>query len=185
MKRRHTNLVIPSGIVGLAVLVTTVASALTVAAIGLDRLTAESDLIIHCRAVSSHAQWEDQNIYTYTTVQVLETLKGNAAGEVTVKQAGGTVDDITAVIDGAPVLRDGEELVLFLREWEGNYWIHSIVLGKFSVLRNGPAPVALSDLNNVGLMDPVTGKEITDPASKLNAVDLAAFFRDIRTITQQ
>jgi len=185
MKQHSTRVVIPSGIVALALLVTTIASALTVAAIGLDQLTAESDLIIHCRALSSHSQWEDQNIYTYTNVQVLETLKGTVGGEVMVKQPGGTVGDIGAEIDGAPSLHDGEELVLFLREWEGNYWIHSIVLGKFSVIRTGASPVALNDLNNIGLIDPANGREITDPASKRNAIDLPAFFRDIRSITQQ
>ncbi|MDH4068885.1 MAG: hypothetical protein OEV30_00520 [Ignavibacteria bacterium] len=185
MNSRFRPLMLLSTTAGLVAIVATIASALTVAAISLDQLTNDSDLIVHGTVLSSHSTWEDQSIYTYTTIRVTETLKGPSETEIVVKQLGGAVGDTRAEIDGSPVLNPGDELVLFLRDWQESYWIHSIVLGKFSVLRENGVPMAVSDLNNVGLVDPATGLEITDPTVKRNAIELSAFFSAIRSFDQQ
>lgn len=157
-------------------------SALTVRNIGLEQLTRESSIIIRGTVVSSYAQWEGNNIFTYTTILVGERLKGDDdATTIVVKHMGGTVGDVSAVVDGTPSLRPNEEVVLFLVSWQGNYWIHSIVLGKFSVRQEENGPVAYNDLNNIGLIDPATGREVTEPNRKENHFPLQVFLERVRS----
>jgi hypothetical protein len=158
---------------------------LTVERVSLERLTRSSQLIVRGKVLRSISRWEDRNIYTYTTIRVLESLKGGAQPEITVKQMGGTVGEISEVISGAPELQNGEEVILFLVSWKNNYWIHSIVLGKFSVVLENGAPVAYNNLNNVGLIDPVTKREVTGPSARINAFPLVPFVSEIRSYSSQ
>ena len=98
---------------------------------------------------------------------------------------GGRVGDITAEVTGSPELIQGEDVVLFLVEWQGSYWIHSIILGKFSVVEQNGDLVAYNDLNNIGLIDPVTRREITDPTKKTNAFPLGSFMNEIRSLSNR
>jgi hypothetical protein len=159
------------------------ATSLTVEKISLQKLTDDAALIVHGRVLSSFSQWEDGNIYTYTAVKVSQTLKGPADGTITVKHMGGRVGDIAEEIPGAPTLLRGEEVVLFLVYWKENYWVHSIVLGKFSVVEEQGMKMAVNDLNNVGLIDPTNGREVTDAEQKVNAFPLGAFLSRVQTMS--
>ena len=154
---------------------------LTVKKTSVEELTSTSQLIVQARVGTAFAQWENKNIYTYTQLQVIESIKGSAPEKVTVKQLGGRVGQDALDVPGTPKLNEGDEVVLFLVRWNDAYWVHSIVLGKFSVERSEGRVEAINDLNNVGLIDPVTGQEITDAASKRNAMPLDALKREIRS----
>jgi hypothetical protein len=154
---------------------------LTVKKTSVEELTASSQLVLHARVGSSSSQWEDKNIYTYTQIEVIEPIKGSPPERVTVKQLGVRVGQEALEVPGTPRLEQGEEVVLFLVRWNDAYWVHSIVLGKFTVERAEGRAVAVNDLNNVGLIDPATGQEITDAAAKLNAVPLDLLKRQIRS----
>ena len=162
-------------------MVATAAFPLTVEHISLERMTRESHTVVYGTALSSYAQWEGNNIYTYTTVQVRESLKGSNSSTVTLKQLGGIVGDVAQEISGSPSLRRNEEVVLFLVQWRNHLWIHSIVLGKFSVATEDNKSVAYNDLNNIGLIDPVTKEEIRQSNSKSNHIPLQSFLREVRT----
>ncbi|MDP9359926.1 MAG: hypothetical protein M3P29_00590 [Acidobacteriota bacterium] len=54
-------------------------------------------------------------IVTYATFAVEQSMKGNAAGELTIVTPGGTVNGIHQETIGVPVFRAGEEHVVFLR----------------------------------------------------------------------
>ena len=158
---------------------------LTVAKISLDQMTMGSSLIIYGTVVSAHSLWEGQAINTYISIRVNETLKGEGQEFITVKQMGGRVGDITDEVTGSPELKEGEDVILFLVEWQGSYWIHSIVLGKFSIVTQDGILVAYNDLNNVGLVDPVTNHEVTDPTKKTNAFPLDSFLNEIRSLSSK
>ena len=158
---------------------------LTVAKISLQELTAQSNLVIYGTVVSANSQWEGQAINTYTSIRVKETLKGDGQEFVTVKQMGGRVGDITDEVTGSRELKGGEDVILFLVEWKGHYWIHSIVLGKFSVVTQNGNLVAYNDLNNVGLIDPVTNREVIDATEKTNAFPLGSFMGEIRSLSNR
>jgi len=162
-----------------------IALALTVENISLERMTRESHTIVYGTVLSSHAEWEGKNIYTYTTIQVRESLKGARSASLTVKQLGGTVGDVGQEVSGTPRLRQGEDVVLFLIQWQGAYWVHSIVLGKFSIVKQDGGLVAFNDLNNIGLIDPVTKREITQANQKSNHIPLGRFLDEVRSFVNR
>ncbi|MBM2841742.1 MAG: hypothetical protein HW412_2270 [Bacteroidetes bacterium] len=172
-------------VAGLFVLAAGIALSLTVEKLSLERMARESHTIVHGTVLSSYSQWEDKNIYTYTTIRVTESLKGNRGSSITVKQLGGTVGEIGQEISGTPRLHQGEDVVLFLIQWKDALWIHSIVLGKFSVINEGNGPVAFNDLNNIGLVDPVTKQEITQPNQKSNHIPLPNFLGEVRSFVSR
>jgi len=158
---------------------------LTVKRTTVEELTLSSQLVVHARVGLSFSRWEGANIYTYTSLEVIEAIKGAPPGELAVKQLGGAVGEDALEVPGSPELVQGQEVVLFLVQWKGAYWIHSIVLGKFSVERMAGRAEAVNDLNNVGLIDPATGMEITDPAGKRNALPLQLLKQQIRRNVQR
>lgn len=174
-------------VLGLAVIicVSDLATSLTVEKISLQKLTDDAVLIVHGRVLSSFSQWEEGNIYTYTAVKVSQVLKGEESATITVKQMGGRVGDIAEEIPGAPTLVRGEEVVLFLVHWRENYWVHSIVLGKFSVIEEQGMKRAVNDLNNVGLIDPATGREVTEVEEKVNSFPLDAFLNHVQLMSRR
>ena len=173
-----------SMVIGLCLVVAGIAFSLTVEKLSLERMTRESHTIVYGTAISSYSQWEDKNIYTYTTIRVRESLKGDNSTSIVVKQLGGTVGDAGQEVSGSPKLHQGEDLVLFLIQWKGAYWIHSIVLGKFSVINENNRPVAFNDLNNIGLIDPATREEITQSNQKSNHIPLQSFLSEVRSFTK-
>lgn len=161
-------------------------SALTVEYIGLERMTKESQVIVYGRVLSSYSVWEDKSIYTYTTLEIKELIKGEYKSQkIVVKQMGGTVGYISQVVDGTPKLEIGKEYVLFLRDWKGAYWIHSIVLGHFRVYEENGKKYAVNSLNNVGLVDPSTKKLITDVSRLENRFELNTFIQSVKNLAQK
>lgn len=155
--------------------------ALTIQLISIEQMTKESNTVIIGKVMSSYSVWEGNKIYTYTTFQINEILKDDGLGEyVVVKQLGGTVGDMTLDVPGTPELTKGEELLLFLRFWKGNYWIHSIVLGKYSIFIEEGNKFAINNLNNIGLIDPVTKRTITDACAIENKFLLTEFVNEIK-----
>lgn len=155
---------------------------LTVEYISLDRMTKESQLIVYGKVISQYSIWEDKSIYTYTTIEIYDVLKGNyKSNKVVVKQMGGTVGYISQVVDGTPKLELGKEVVLFLRDWKGAYWIHSIVLGRYNVIVEKGKKFVFNDLNNIGLIDPTTKKLITSPNKIENRFEFTSFVNAVKS----
>jgi hypothetical protein len=166
----------------LIVLISVFTYSLTLEIISVERMAKESHAIIKGKISSSYSVWEGKNIYTYTTVKIEKKYKRDDLGNyLTVKQLGGQVGDIIQDIAGTPRLTKDEEVILFLTFWKGNYWIHSIVLGKFSVMEENGQRFAENNLNNINLVDPVTKKEITEPDAKHNKFLLSAFEEQINS----
>jgi hypothetical protein len=161
------------------------AGALTVKKATIEELSTEAGLVIQGRVLRSSARWENTAIYTYTEIEVTEVLKGTVGSTVTVKQLGGMVGPDALDVPGTPELDEGEEVVLFLVDWKGHYWIHSVVLGMFTIVEEEGDRLAVNDLNNVGLIDPATGLEITDAAGKMNAIPLPSFKEQIRSYVEK
>jgi hypothetical protein len=83
----------------------------------LDQLTDRADVVVRATVLAQRAERGDGpgGIYTYTRLQVAEALKGAPAGEVVVRQVGGTVGDSTLDLPGDARLAVGEQALLFLR----------------------------------------------------------------------
>lgn len=82
----------------------------------LEQLSAFSTLVVRGVVVDISAQWDPavQAIYTYTTVDVRDTWKGDASPRIVMKTLGGRVDDLELRIHGTATLAVGDDIVLFL-----------------------------------------------------------------------
>jgi hypothetical protein len=87
-------------------------------AMSLEQLAGSADTIVVGTVLGQTSAWnEDRSaIHTDVVVSVDELVKGNAAGEVVVRVAGGYIEseDIGMGVSDTPKFRDGEQVVLFL-----------------------------------------------------------------------
>jgi hypothetical protein len=82
----------------------------------LEQLSAFATLVVRGHVVSVSSQWDDEvrTIYTYTTVDVIETWKGQPIERLVVKTLGGQVDDLELRVFGSPTMRPGDQVALWL-----------------------------------------------------------------------
>jgi hypothetical protein len=102
-------------------------------------MIATTPSIVVGTAVISYTQLNDRGgIETITSLAVESVLKGSiAADTITIREPGGRYGDRFQEIAAVPRFRDGERVLLFLRELPGNqYVVHNLALGKFSLARD-------------------------------------------------
>ena len=138
--------------------------ATTLVRLSLDQLVAGSDAVARARFVHAESRCENGSIWTVTTFDVVETLKGQLPGEIAVRLPGGRVGHLTSAVDGTPKFNPGNETVVFLqRSPAGGFTVAGWVQGSFRILR-----------------DPRTGSEtVTQDSSAFAVFDTAT--RTFRT----
>jgi hypothetical protein len=113
-------------------------SASQFAAMSFDQVARESTFIVRGAVQNTWSAWDDAHevIYTYATVRVSRYF-GEATGPDTLvlREVGGTVDGYVMEAVGFPAIRNGEQVVLFLSQWENStdYRIHAYNEGKYLV----------------------------------------------------
>ena len=94
------------------------ADAMASSAIAMDvpAMTAASSEVVRARVTSTRADWtgDHRRIVTHVVVEILETWKGRAPGQITVLHPGGERDGLAQHVPGVATLAPGEEVVLFL-----------------------------------------------------------------------
>ncbi len=108
---------LPVLVIGLCLFVPQFAGATVVVPLDLKQLAGNSTAILRGRVVSLTPQWatEGRGIETVVTVEVTTYLKGDFGAQMTFKVPGGKIGRLRSVTVGAPVFREGEEVILFLR----------------------------------------------------------------------
>ena len=110
----------------------------------LRHFTGDDDLIVGARAIvigqvatlACRLDREQDRVFTYITVEVEETLKGQVgSGRIVLKEEGGDVGDQGSVVWGAPRFSRGERVLLYLDTWaDGSLRVHEMSYGKLSVV---------------------------------------------------
>lgn len=164
------------------------ANSLTLAKASIEELTLESSIVVHGKVFSIRSEWDDESlktIKTIVTLNVIEYLKGTEQQYLVFEQMGGQIGDIGDVISGTPVLKKGDEVILFLQNNQGILRIHSIALGCFRVVagKDGTEKV-VNDLSDTHLMNPITQKYIS-PDKSIFVYDLIQFINDVKGITNK
>jgi hypothetical protein len=107
--------------------------ATTLERLSLDQLTAAADATARVRCTSAQSRWENGQIWTVTTFDVLETMKGTLPRQITVRLPGGRVGHLTAIVDGTPKFNAADEVVVFLERIPGGLKVEPAAGGRFSV----------------------------------------------------
>ncbi len=133
--------------------------ATTLARLSLDQLAAAADGVARVRCVGAESRWEDGSIWTVTTFDVIETLKGNLPAQVAVRLPGGKVGHLTAAVDGTPRFSAGEQAVVFLeRAPTGGYSVAGWVEGTFRIAQDavGGRELVTQDSSGFAVFDAAT-----------------------------
>lgn len=94
-----------------------------------------SDAVVRGRVEhrTSRYSGDGSRIVTEVEVSVASAWKGDPGARVVVTVPGGVVGDVGMWVDAAPVLEDGEEVVLFLARRGARWHVNGLALGKFRV----------------------------------------------------
>lgn len=81
-----------------------------------EQLVDEAEAVVYARVVDVRGQWtaDRQGIDSVVTAEALRYLKGDFGPRVVLRLPGGEAGGRIQVIPGAPVLREGDLVVLFL-----------------------------------------------------------------------
>lgn len=112
-------------------------NATTLAQLSLDQLAAGSDAVARVRIISAQSGWEDGSIWTLTSAQVVESMKGNLPQEIVIRIPGGRVGHLISTVEGTPKFRPADEAVVFLeRSRAGDFIVAGWVEGTFRISRD-------------------------------------------------
>ncbi len=83
-------------------------------------LAGKSRAVVHARVADMRSYWNAERtmIFTDVTLEVKGRLRGTAEGQLVVRVPGGTVDDYTVEMEGAPEFVTGEQVVAFIGSWD-------------------------------------------------------------------
>lgn len=119
---KHKHMPSPTKAVGplltlLLLLLPVEAGATISRAVSFDEKVENAASIVLGRVIRQESRWDPAKkwILTYSTFQVEKSLKGAAAGQITIVTPGGRVDNVAQDVIGIPRFREGEEHVLFVR----------------------------------------------------------------------
>src|ERR1700736_5638663 len=108
--------------------------ATTLARLSIDQLAAAADATARLRCTSVESRWENGQIWTITSFDVVETMKGALPTQITVRLPGGRVGHLTATVDGTPKFSPGDEVVAFLEKSRaGGFSVAAWVEGTFRI----------------------------------------------------
>jgi hypothetical protein len=95
-----------------------------------------SSTIVRGRVVDARAQWVDgrRAIETFVTIEAAEYMKGSLGETLTVRVPGGQIGRYRTIFVGAPEFRQGDEVVLFLRAYNGAVSIVGVSQGAFRIV---------------------------------------------------
>jgi hypothetical protein len=92
------------------------ADAITVLPMTFEELVRDATAVVYARVADVRGQWaaDRRSIDSYVTLDALRYMKGDLGPSVLVRLPGGASGGVVHIIPGAPVLREGELVVLFL-----------------------------------------------------------------------
>ncbi|HEX4622402.1 MAG TPA: hypothetical protein VH208_12635, partial [Myxococcaceae bacterium] len=106
-----------------------------------EQMTASSPLVVRGTVGASEAHWDPAHhrIFTYTEIRADEEIKGHASPVLLIRSPGGEAEGIGQRVEGSPVFRPGESVVLFLErapDEPGVMQVAALAAGKVSLVRS-------------------------------------------------
>jgi hypothetical protein len=151
--------------------------ATTLTRLSLDHLATAADAVARVRCVSAKSEWGNGSIWTVTTFDVVETMKGSLPAQVMVRLPGGRVGHLTAAVDGTPKFTPGGSVVLFLeRSSAGGFSVAGWVEGTFRIARNAHTgrETVTQDSSAFEVFDPATRSFLTEGIRQMPVEEFCA-----------
>lgn len=170
----------------------TAARATVMVEVSMERLVAESDLVVHGRVTATGTRLAPNEAgrlepHTITIVRVIEVLAGVPRGsELVIDELGGEIQGHGMRIAGTPEYRPGEEVVLFLRALpNGEYRTYAMAQGAFEVLPavGAAEPVVVRDTRAIAMASWVGGAMTLDHGQRAE-MPLSAFLGYVRALAR-
>jgi hypothetical protein len=155
------------------------ATAATLEKLSTDKMIAQSTEIVRGKVTGVTSSFRGTAgrggmIYTHYSVSVTERFKGASASKIDVAVPGGTAQGFRQVFAGSPALNQDQEYVLFL--WTSRTGLTQIIgltQGLFTMTLDASGKQVLSrNASTESMLDPETGRAITDTGMKLTVTDL-------------
>ena len=133
------------------------ALATTLQRMSLEELAAASPAIARVRILSSESRVEGGRIWTLTSADVVETMKGSVPRRITLRLLGGRTRGLISKVEGVPQFAPSEDVYLFLQPLPtGEFAVVSWVQGTFRVERDREEERVSQDTAGVAVFDPAT-----------------------------
>lgn len=108
--------------------------ATTLARLSLGQLAGAADAVARVRRAGAESHWENGSIWTVTTFDVVESMKGNLPARMTVRVPGGRVGHLIVTVDGTPKFNAGDDSIVFLvSSRAGGFSVAGWVEGTFRI----------------------------------------------------
>ena len=146
-------------------------------------IVGDSQIIAYGRVVNSVPELSDdrKRIETIVTFEVQTYLKGGSGGTITFRVPGGQVGRYRSITVGAPILENGTEAVLFLRQPEGGLpYVFGLNQGVFRVQRDARTQrrMVVAPLFARG----ETPERVTRGAASRQPMQLESFGAEVRSV---
>lgn len=127
--------------------ITSSSYATTVERLGLEDLVQKARTIVVGKVAGSRTYWSPNGklIFTEFTIDVGESLKGQAPRRLSVTTLGGKIGGLELYVSGMPTFQPGEDAVLFIEQSGGYQTVVGLGQGKFTVT-NGEVANAVGGL---------------------------------------
>ena len=114
-----------------------------------DQVAREATVVVRGTVGPVSSAWNDDHdvIFSYAPIEVKQYIAGEGPSVLMLREVGGTVSGYTQVAVGFPTLREGQEVVLFLSQWEdsADWRIHAYNQGKYLVREVHTRTLAVPD----------------------------------------
>jgi hypothetical protein len=116
-------------------LISTSALATTVERLTLDDMVRKAQSIVHAKVRGARTHWSANGkmILTTYTLEVEETMKGQASRTVELTTIGGKIGDLTLYVSGMPAFQTGEDAVVFIEKAGVFSTVVGLSQGKFAI----------------------------------------------------
>lgn len=158
-------------------LVATTLPATTLEQLTLDDLIQKSTGIVRATVTASYSAARGADIYTYYKLEVSDTWKGPAI-QTEVAVPGGALRGVRQMVAGAPVLRIGQEYVLFL--WTSRSGLTQVIgmsQGLFKVTKDSTGNVVLMRAAATESMMDRSGRQVTDRPISMRLTEMQSRVR--------
>src|SRR5688572_6478776 len=149
-------------IVVLILSISAVSFATTVERLGLDELVKKSSRIVVAKVIDARTHWGGGNgrlILTTYTLEVEESIKGQAARTVELTTIGGKIGNLQLHVAGMASFEKGEKAVVFMENSGAYSTVVGLGQGKFTVTKDEVS----NDVTGLAFADGLPAKNVKMP----------------------